>query len=153
MARGVRWYLVGSVILVVLGVLAGCSGGNFFAEREPWRHEAEAQCLGSGAVKEGAGKVRIRAISGPGICGADFPLKVSALGEDTALGYTDDLRPPSAIPNVPIRQAPLVQLGRCPSHTIFADPMGSPRHTRKRRARRSGGRRPRFRSDPHAVRQ
>ena len=81
MAWGVRWYLVGSVVLGVLGVLAGCSGGNMFAEREPWRHEAEAQCINSGAVKEGAGMVRIKAISGPGVCGADFPLKVSALGE------------------------------------------------------------------------
>ena len=99
MVRGVRWYLVGSVVLGVLGVLAGCSGGSFMAEREPWRHQAEAQCLDSGAVKEGAGKVRIRAINGPGMCGADFPMKVSALGENTAvLGYSDEVRPPGAIP-------------------------------------------------------
>ena len=98
MAWGARWYLVGSVLLGVLGVLAGCSGGSMFAEREPWRHEAEAQCLNAGAVKEGSGIVRIKAISGPGACGADFPLKVSILGESTSLGYTDDPRPPGAIP-------------------------------------------------------
>jgi hypothetical protein len=80
-------------------VLAGCSGGSFMAEREPWRHQAEAQCLDSGAVKEGAGKVRIKAINGPGICGADFPMKVSALGENAPLmSYSDELRPPGTIP-------------------------------------------------------
>ena len=77
MARGVRGYLVGSVVLGVLGVLAGCSGGNYFAEREPWRREAEAKCINSGAIREGAGVVRVKAISGPGVCGADFPLRVS----------------------------------------------------------------------------
>ena len=99
--RGVRWYLVGSAVISSLGVLAGCSGGRFlfFAEREPWRHEAEVACLNSGAVKEGEGKVRISAISGPGACGADFPIKVSALGDRAAAAYSDELRPPSNIPN------------------------------------------------------
>src|SRR5262245_59930938 len=90
MAWGVRWYLVGSIVLGLLGALAGCSGGGFFAERAPWRHEAEVQCLNAGAVREGAGIVRIRPIRGPGVCGADFPLKVSTLGESGPLGYSDD---------------------------------------------------------------
>jgi hypothetical protein len=99
MARGVCWYIAGSVVLGVIGVLAGCSGGSFVAEREPWRHQAEAQCVDSGAVKEGAGKVRIKAINGPGMCGADFPIKVSALGDNASvLGYSDELRPPGGIP-------------------------------------------------------
>ena len=115
MAWGVRWYIVGSVVLGVLGVLAGCSGGGMFAEREPWRHEAEVQCLNSGAVKESAGIVRIKAIRGPGMCGADFPLKVSVLGESTSLGYTDDPRPPGTIPNTsaPSRW-PIVRSGELP---------------------------------------
>lgn len=100
MAWGARWYLVGSILLGVLGVLAGCSG-NMFAEREPWRHEAEVQCINAGAVKEGPGVVRVKAIRGPGMCGADFPLKVSSLGESAPLGYTDDPRPPGAIPGRP----------------------------------------------------
>ena len=100
MARGVCWYLLGFGALGTLGVLAGCSGGSYFAEREPWRHQAEAQCLDSGAVKDGPGKVRIKAINGPGMCGADFPIKVSALGDgEMALGYGDEFRPPGAIPN------------------------------------------------------
>src|SRR5262249_25715997 len=97
--RGVRWYLVGSAVIGSLGVLAGCSGGRFFlfAEREPWRHEAEVACINSGTVKEGEARVRIKAISGPGVCGADFPIKVSALGDSTPVAYSDDLRPPSNI--------------------------------------------------------
>jgi hypothetical protein len=97
MVRAVRWYFLGCVA-AGLGLLAGCSGGSYFAEREPWRHEAEAKCLGAGAVKEGAGVVRVKPISGPGTCGADFPLRVSALSQSTALGFGDELRPPGGIP-------------------------------------------------------
>src|SRR5437764_10214270 len=98
MARGVARYLVGS--LAVLG-LAGW-GKMMFAEREPWRHEAEVACLKSGQVKEGASLVRIEPITGPGICGADFPLKVAAIGEGAAVGFADELRPPGAIPRQPL---------------------------------------------------
>ena len=75
MARGVARYLVGS--LVVLG-LAAC-GKVWIAERDAWRHEAEVACLKSGLVKESPALARIEPIAGPGICGADFPLKVAAL--------------------------------------------------------------------------
>jgi hypothetical protein len=101
MTRGVRLYLVGSLVLVSL---AGCSRGFFQSEeREPWRAEAEIACLKSGAVKENADLVRIDPISGPGVCGAEFPLKVAALGESTgSLGFADDdLRPPANIGNAP----------------------------------------------------
>ena len=96
MTRRVGLYLVGSLVLVSL---AGCGRGLFqFAEREPWRAEAELACLKSGEVKETANLVRISPISGPGVCGADYPLKVAALGENSAFGFADDLRPPGAIP-------------------------------------------------------
>jgi hypothetical protein len=100
MARGVRWYLVSSLVLVSL---AGCGRGFFSAEREPWRAEAEIACLKSGAVKEGAEIVRIDPISGPGMCGADYPFKVAALGESFgSYGFADEnLRPPAAIGNQP----------------------------------------------------
>jgi hypothetical protein len=96
MTRGVRLYLVGSFVLVSL---AGCGRGFFqTAEREPWRAEAEVACLKSGAVKETADLVRINPITGPGVCGAEFPLKVAALGESNAsFGFADDLRPPGSI--------------------------------------------------------
>jgi hypothetical protein len=106
MTRGVCWYLVGSIVLVSL---AGCGRGFFqTAEREPWRAEAEIACLKSGTVKEGPDLVRIDPISGPGVCGAEFPLKVAALGESSgAYGFADEsLRPPGNIgngqPNWPI---------------------------------------------------
>jgi Extensin-like protein C-terminus len=100
MTRGVRLYLVGSFVLVSL---AGCSGGFFSAEREPWRAEAEIACLKSGAVRESVDIVRIDPISGPGMCGADYPLKVAALGESFgSFGFADeDLRPPGLIGNQP----------------------------------------------------
>ena len=102
-------YLVGSF---VLDSLAGCGRGFFqSAEREPWRTEAEIACLKSGAVKENADLVRINPISGPGICGAEYPLKVAALGEGSgSLGFADDsLRPPADIGNQlrwPVSQPP-----------------------------------------------
>lgn len=100
MTRGVRLYLVGSIVLVSL---AGCGRGFFQAEREPWRAEAEAACLKSGAVKEGPDLVRIDPISGPGACGAEFPLKVAAIGEaSSSYGFADEpLRPPGAIGGQP----------------------------------------------------
>ena len=93
-------YLVGSFVLVSL---AGCGRGFFSAEREPWRAEAEIACLKSGAVKENPDLVRISPISGPGMCGADYPLKVAALGEGSgSFGFADDsLRPPGSIGNQP----------------------------------------------------
>jgi hypothetical protein len=109
MTRGVRLYLVGSFVLVSL---AGCGRGFFQSEeREPWRAEAEIACLKSGAVKETADLVRISPISGPGICGAEFPLKVAAFDEgSSSFGFADDdLRPPAAVgnqPRWPISQAP-----------------------------------------------
>jgi hypothetical protein len=106
MTRGVRLYLVGSIVLVSL---AGCGRGFFQAEREPWRAEAEAACLKSGAVKEGPDLVRIDPISGPGMCGAEFPLKVAAIGEaSSSYGFADEeLRPPGSVggqPRWPVTQ-------------------------------------------------
>jgi hypothetical protein len=94
MKRGVRWYLVGSCMLVAL---SGCAR-MWFAEREPWRREAEAACLQSGAVKEGPTVTIVNAIDGPGVCGADYPLRVSTLGAAAVPGFADEVvRPPGAI--------------------------------------------------------
>ena len=98
MTRGVRWYLVSSLVLVALFALAGCSH-YLLAEREPWRHEAELACLNSGAVKETPERVRISAINGSGACGIDYPIKVSALGDSAPMSYDDEpVRPPGAVP-------------------------------------------------------
>src|ERR1700734_333770 len=119
MTRGVRWYLVGSFVLVALIALAGCSH-YMLAEREPWRHDAEIACLNSGAVKESPTRVRISSISGPGACGADYPLRVSALGDSGPLGYSDEAPvPPGAIPNAsPPQHWPVTQPSAAPSSGV-----------------------------------
>ncbi len=98
MTRGWGFAIAGGVVLLAL---AGCGRGFFMdGERAAWRHDAEVACLKSGAVKIGV--ERIDPIEGPGMCGMDFPLKVTALGEDNATGamsYAGELRPPAAIPN------------------------------------------------------
>jgi hypothetical protein len=96
MTRGWGFTIAGGVVLLAL---AGC-GRSFFTdgERAAWRHKAEVTCIKSGAVKVGV--ERIDPIEGPGMCGADFPFKVTALGEAPLMSYADELRPPASIPNV-----------------------------------------------------
>jgi hypothetical protein len=91
MARKWHIYIAGSMVLVAL---AGCGRSFLFGQREPWRREAEIACLKSGAVKESVRVVRMDSIDGPGMCGAEYPFKVIALGEISALGFADNLRPP-----------------------------------------------------------
>jgi hypothetical protein len=74
----------------------------WFAEREPWRREAEISCLQSGAVKEGPSVAVIKAIQGPGVCGADYPLRVAALGGSALDSFADEpMRPPGLVQAVP----------------------------------------------------
>src|SRR6266704_3369829 len=101
MARGVALFLVGSLVLVAL---LGC--GRWFEQRDPWRHDAEVECLQSGAVREGPAVTPMSPIAGPGVCGADFPLKVAALGAGAAVGFADEPRPPGAIPGSRMRCSP-----------------------------------------------
>jgi len=105
MSRGVQWSLLAAVAVAALLVLAGC--GHYFnvGEREAWRRDAEVACLNSGAVKDTPQRVRISAISGPGICGMDFPIRVTDIGPSGPLGYDDDaLRPPGAVPDGSVPQ-------------------------------------------------
>jgi hypothetical protein len=103
------------------------------AERESWRHDAEIACLNSGAVKESPTRVRISSISGPGACGADYPLRVSALGESGPLGYSDETPvPPGSIPNASMPQHwPVTQPSAAPSSSVSSQqlpplPAGAP---------------------------
>jgi hypothetical protein len=115
MSRGVCWSFFASIVAAALIALAGCSHYFNSGEREAWRRDAEVACLNSGAVKDGPERVRISAINGPGICGADFPIRVSALGESGPLGYDDEpLRPPGTVPD-----------GGMPAHWPIAQP-GAP---------------------------
>ena len=109
MTRGVQWSLVCFILLIALIALAGCSH-FLFAEREPWRRDAEVACLNTGTVKETPQRVRISAISGPGICGMDYPLRVAALGDSPPLAYdADPPRPPGNIPTGALPQDVLRQ--------------------------------------------
>jgi len=116
MTRELRVFAAFSVVLVVL---SACGRNFFSAEREPWRREAEVACLKSGSVKEGPERVRVTPIEGPGMCGADFPLKVSALGESRMLSfsYSDDLRPPGSIPGAGPQRWPIAEPRPAPAST------------------------------------
>jgi hypothetical protein len=90
----------------MLAALSGCAR-MWFAEREPWRREAEVACLQSGAVKESPYVVIVSAINGPGVCGADYPLRVSGLGEPAVPGFAEEVpRPPGAIQAAPLPSPP-----------------------------------------------
>jgi hypothetical protein len=122
-----RAFLSGSVVVVGLGALAACNGGLFPGEREAWRKEAEARCIGSGAVQEGHGVTRISAINGPGMCGADYPFRVTTLGVPAALSFGDDLRPPGSIPNGTRVSPPRWPINEPPDGAPTYDPRSAPR--------------------------
>ncbi len=95
MSRGV--YFGFTVVVLLLFVLAGCARMSL-VERDPWRSEAEIACMQSGAVTEGPGVAIVQRIDGPGMCGADYPLRISTLGSSAVLGYADEVtRPPEPI--------------------------------------------------------
>ena len=122
MKGGVRFYLAGTVVLLAL---AGCGRSFLQGERAAWRHEAEVTCLKSGTVKIGTGVEQMQPIAGPGMCGADFPLKVALLGEGTAISYADDLRPPASIPNGSVDQPrwPSSQPYYTPAQPVQSEPI------------------------------
>jgi hypothetical protein len=100
--------LAGVGLLLVLG---GCAG-IWFAERESWRREAELACLQSGDVKEGPAVTMVKTINGPGVCGADYPLRVAAFGgsgiaDEGAAGSNTQVAPYAAgASNSPARAHP-----------------------------------------------
>ncbi len=126
MTHRLRTFLSGSVVVVGLGALAACSG-HFSGEREVWRKEAEARCIGAGEVREGPGVVRISAINGPGTCGADFPFRVTSLGVPGAMSFGSDLRPPGSIPNAPRSAPPRWPVVEQPDNGGGYEPRGVPR--------------------------
>ena len=133
MRRGLCFSLLGLALIGTLGTLAGCGRSFLYEEREAWRHEAEVQCLKSGAVKESPALVRVSPIDGPGICGADFPLKVAALGDSPAMAFADEIRPPGSIPRAGAMQPrwPVSQPSARPAEIyapapIHSEPMPAP---------------------------
>lgn len=73
-----RLAILGCVTLGVGAVLSGCAGFHR-EQRAQWRNDAETTCLKSGRVKQTQHVKVSKAIDGPGVCGANFPIKVSAL--------------------------------------------------------------------------
>lgn len=71
-----------------LASIAGC-GFVERAERPAWRGQAENACLAQKSVQVSASVQSMSAISGPGICGAEHPFKVSALAGGTVGINTD----------------------------------------------------------------
>lgn len=82
-----------ALALFLVLALAACGSMVSFDEREPWRGQAEAACLESGAVTEGPHVSRLTPISGPGICGIDHPFRVAALGDAAAMAFAEESPP------------------------------------------------------------
>jgi hypothetical protein len=80
-----RWrtlFVIGLTATGLSGLLAGC--GKFKSqEREPWRREAELACMRSKQIKASDYIRQVKPIDGNYTCGADFPLKVAALTNET----------------------------------------------------------------------
>ncbi len=106
--------------LAVLLALAGCGRSMLQGERAAWRSQAEARCMQSGAVKISPAVVQMQPIEGPGMCGADFPLKVAALGESALMSYSDVPRPPGGVGNGSDMPA------WPPSQARYTQPMSAP---------------------------
>ncbi|MFG1477324.1 extensin family protein [Xanthobacter sp. V4C-4] len=77
MMRGVHWYLIAPLACAVL--LSGCRFGD--SGRDPWRTEAEEQCLAAKGVVPSAFMEPLSAINGDGACGMEYPFRVHALAE------------------------------------------------------------------------
>jgi hypothetical protein len=75
MQRGIAWYLVAP--LIALG-LVGCRVFDY-EEREPWRAEAEEQCLAQRLVQPTDHLTPSDPVNGKGTCGMTKPFKVAAV--------------------------------------------------------------------------
>lgn len=76
MARGIPWLLIAPLLI------AGLTGCRFGLEtRDPWRAEAEEQCIARKGVVPSAFIEPLPAIDGPGMCGMEHPFRVNALAE------------------------------------------------------------------------
>jgi hypothetical protein len=76
-----RIHLVMGVIAITALSVVGCSRYQK-EQRAEWRSQAEKACMRTGSVRESQ-HVRIaKTLEGPGSCGADLPLRVSAFTMD-----------------------------------------------------------------------
>jgi hypothetical protein len=81
------------VMLLAVG-LFGC-GVWPFAQRDPWRDEAEAACLAANPVRASAYLEPASNIGGRGVCGMTHPFRVAAIGDGTLIGSRQPPKPVS----------------------------------------------------------
>lgn len=66
------------LLILTAGLFLTSCGKFFFQKREAWRDDLESKCMNSGLVEMSAFVRKSTKIDGPGICGMNYPLKVSA---------------------------------------------------------------------------
>lgn len=71
--KALKWFALAAVGLAI----AAC-GRYAYERREQWRSDLESRCMSSGAVQMTNYVQRANTINGPGTCGMDYPLRVSA---------------------------------------------------------------------------
>ena len=79
-----------ALVALALAGAAGLAGCGKFQkpQRAPWRDQAEAQCMASGQVPLSSYvSLRGKPIDGPGVCGMQQPLRVTAL-QNGSVGLT-----------------------------------------------------------------
>jgi hypothetical protein len=77
MARGSAWYFVAPLVALTV---AGCRFSDY-EERDPWRTQAEEECLARQAYQPSAFVEQGSELNGAGSCGIMKPLKVVALSQ------------------------------------------------------------------------
>lgn len=73
-----RIAIFATLSLATAATLAAC-GGLRREQRAEWRAQAEIACIKAGKVRETPYVKISKSIDGPGVCGANYPMKVSAL--------------------------------------------------------------------------
>jgi len=80
----VRRIVLFSMVAAGLSAAMGGCGSMRREQRPEWRNQAELACMKSGKVRETPYARISKSIDGPGICGANYPMKVSALATPVA---------------------------------------------------------------------
>jgi hypothetical protein len=112
-------YLVPLVALAVFG----CRMADF-AEREPWRNEAEQRCLAAHSLKSSRYLESAPEI-GRGQCGMTQPFKVGAIGDGTLSLASNETQPQSfaaRIQSVLGKPTPVALRERTPAQPVTVEP-------------------------------
>ena len=69
------------LVAAVLATLAGCGGYFGHEERAAWRGDAERRCFAAGLIQKSDFMVVAREVDGPGTCGMDRPIYITAVAQ------------------------------------------------------------------------